>query len=100
MSTLQPTYDGCLPNFFLPRSEAAQRVDAFCEVLNSPEFLADDIASAEEKIREKTNAILNNQEQILSLDRENIELRDDIVRHGNELPELRRKLAAMTGGAK
>lgn len=40
----QPTYDGCLPNFFLPRTESRKTLDAIGEVLNSPEFIKDEIA--------------------------------------------------------
>lgn len=67
----QPTYDGCLPNFFHSKTDGTRYVDSIGETLNSPEFLKDGIAFLKSEISEHRKGILEAEED---LQRKNVAL--------------------------
>lgn len=67
----QPTYDGCLPNFFHSKTDGTRYVDSIGETLNSPEFLKDGIAFLESEIADHQKAVAEAEED---LERKNVAL--------------------------
>ena len=63
-SQQQPTYDGCLPNFLLPRSAARKKVQGIAEFFASPSVLEEDIACLKSEIAEHQKGIAEAEEDL------------------------------------